>query len=99
MNEVYRARDTRLDRDVAPKVVPEEFISDRQRRALLARGEDTAVVNHPHIAHVYGLEKPRRTPNHTRLLLMSRRWRGPGAANRAHRFRSNERGTRALSTP
>ena len=44
MNEVYRAGDTRLDRDVAPKVVPEEFISDRQRRALLARGEDTAVA-------------------------------------------------------
>ena len=57
MGEVYRARDTKLDRDVALKVLPGEFTSDRDRLARFEREAKTlAALNHPHIAHVYGLE-------------------------------------------
>ena len=58
MGEVYRARDTKLDRDVALKVLPEAFTSDPDR---LARFEHEAKVlaslNHPNIGHIYGLEE------------------------------------------
>ena len=57
MGEVYRARDTRLDRDVALKVLPTDLTSDRDRIARFEREAKTlASLNHPHIAHVYGLE-------------------------------------------
>jgi len=57
MGEVYQARDTRLDRDVAIKLLPPAFAEDPER---LARFEREAKVpasrNHPHIAHIYGVE-------------------------------------------
>src|SRR5262245_38177598 len=57
MGEVYRARDSRLDRDVAIKTLPDEFA---RRSARLARFEREAKalaqLNHPHIASIYGLE-------------------------------------------
>jgi len=57
MGEVYRARDTRLGRDVAIKVLPETFAKDPAR---LARFEQEArflaSVNHPGIAAIYGVE-------------------------------------------
>ncbi len=57
MGEVYRARDTKLDRDVAIKVLPGEFTRDPDRLARFEREAKTlASLNHPHIAHVYGLE-------------------------------------------
>ena len=57
MGEVYRARDTRLQRDVAIKVLPELFARDPERLARFEREARTlAAVNHPHIAHVYGVE-------------------------------------------
>ena len=57
MGEVYRARDTRLDRDVAIKILPEVFASDPDRRARFEREAKTlAALNHPHIAQIYGLE-------------------------------------------
>jgi Tol biopolymer transport system component len=57
MGEVYRARDTRLDRDVALKVLPADLTSDRDRIVRFEREAKTlASLNHPHIAHVYGLE-------------------------------------------
>ena len=50
MGEVYRARDTRLDRDIALKVVPEAFISDRQRLLRFEHEAKTlASLNHPHM--------------------------------------------------
>ena len=58
MGEVYRARDTRLGRHVAVKVLPELFASDTDRLARFAREAHLlASLNHPHIAHVYGLEE------------------------------------------
>src|SRR5512139_1380111 len=58
MGEVWRARDTRLDRDVALKVLPEEFFEDRERRDRFEREAKTlAAVNHPNIAAVYSFEE------------------------------------------
>jgi Tol biopolymer transport system component/predicted Ser/Thr protein kinase len=57
MGEVYRARDTRLDRDVAIKVLPTAWSTDPERLARFEReAKLLATLNHPHIAQVYGLE-------------------------------------------
>ena len=57
MGEVYRARDTKLKREVALKVLPEAFASDPDRLARFQReAELLATLNHPNIAAVYGLE-------------------------------------------
>ena len=58
MGEVYRARDTRLDRDVALKILPEAVARDPDRVARFAREARTlAALNHPHIAQLHGLEE------------------------------------------
>jgi serine/threonine-protein kinase len=58
MGEVYRARDTRLKRDVAIKVLPAAFARDADRVARLQReAEVLASLNHPNIAAVYGFEE------------------------------------------
>ena len=58
MGEVYRARDTRLKRDVAVKVLPRTFARDTDRCARFRReAELLATLNHPHIAALYGLEE------------------------------------------
>ena len=57
MGEVWRARDSRLDREVALKVIAQEFVADDQRHARFEReAKLLAALNHPHIATVYGLE-------------------------------------------
>jgi serine/threonine-protein kinase len=57
MGEVYRARDTRLDRDVAIKILPEAFAADAERVSRFQReARVLASLNHPHIAAIYGLE-------------------------------------------
>ena len=58
MGEVYRARDARLGRDVAIKILPANFTSDPERRARFAReARVLATLNHPHIGAIYGLEE------------------------------------------
>src|SRR5579864_3786027 len=57
MGEVYRARDTKLKRDVALKVLPEAFANDPERMARFQReAEVLASLNHPNIAAIYGVE-------------------------------------------
>ena len=58
MGEVYRARDPKLQRDVALKVLPDLFASDSDRLARFQREARTlAALNHPHIAGIYGFEE------------------------------------------
>ena len=53
MGEVYRAKDTRLGRDVAVKLLPEEFFDDRDRVSRFEReAKSLAALNHPGIAAV-----------------------------------------------
>lgn len=57
MGEVYRARDPRLGRDVALKILPEAFARDAERMARLRReAQVLASLNHPNIAAIYGFE-------------------------------------------
>src|SRR5919109_232722 len=56
MGEVYRARDSRLDRTVAIKVLPTEFVHDAQRRARIEReARAISALSHPHICTLYDL--------------------------------------------
>ena len=67
MGEVYRARDTKLNRDVAIKVLPDSFASDADRLARFTREAQTlASLNHPNIAQIHGLEES----NGVRALVM-----------------------------
>jgi len=57
MGQVYRARDTKLQRDVALKVLPDSLANDPDRLARFTReAQILAALNHPHIAHIHGLE-------------------------------------------
>src|SRR5499433_879971 len=57
MGEVYRARDTKLNRDVALKILPEAFAADASRLSRFKReAQVLASLNHPHIAAIYGFE-------------------------------------------
>ena len=67
MGEVYRAKDTRLGRDVALKALPESVTQDQERLARFRReAQVLAALNHPHIAGIYGLEE---TDGHRVLVL------------------------------
>src|SRR6202795_4937421 len=58
MGEVYRARDTKLNRDVAIKVLPDLVANDPERLARFQReAQVLASLNHPNIAHIHGLEE------------------------------------------
>ncbi len=58
MGEVYRARDTTLDRDVAVKVLPEDFASDPDRLARFeVEAKAVAAINHPNIVTIYSIEE------------------------------------------
>ena len=58
MGDVYRARDTKLGREVAIKILPEAFIADADRRSRFEReARLLASLNHPHIGAIYGFEE------------------------------------------
>src|SRR5687767_15416443 len=58
MGEVYRARDTKLRRDVAMKILPDLYANDLDRLARFQReAEVLASLNHPNIAAIYGIEE------------------------------------------
>jgi serine/threonine-protein kinase len=78
MGEVYRARDTKLGRDVAIKVLPEAFARDTERMARFQReAKVLASLDHPNIATIYGLEDS----DGTRALVMQL-VKGPTLADR-----------------
>ena len=57
MGEVYRARDRKLNRDVALKILPDAFAADPERLARFQReAQVLASLNHPHIGAIYGFE-------------------------------------------
>ena len=81
MGEVYRARDTRLARDVALKVLPEAYTRDTRRMARFEReAKVLASLNHPNIASIYGVEESRSA----RALVM-KLVEGPTLADRIKR--------------
>ena len=58
MGEVYRAKDGKLNREVAIKVLPEAFAAGAERLSRFRReAQVLAALNHPHIAAIYGLEE------------------------------------------
>src|SRR5689334_19887382 len=58
MGAVYRATDTKLNRDVAIKILPDSFASDPGRMARFTReAQVLASLNHPNIAQIYGVEE------------------------------------------
>ena len=99
MGEVYKARDTRLHRDVAIKVVSQLFASDPDRLARFEREATVlASLNHPNVAHIYGVEES----NGISALVMElvdgptladliAEHRGTGVARRPHRWSSLDR--------
>ncbi len=61
MGEVYRALDTKLNRQVAIKILPEEYAKDRDRIARFHReAQAVAALNHPNIAAIHDLAVPTR---------------------------------------
>ena len=71
MGEVFRARDTRLNRDVAIKVLPPLFADDPDRLARFSREAQTlAALNHPNIAQIHGLEESPGPGSGVRALVM-----------------------------
>jgi Tol biopolymer transport system component len=80
MGEVYRARDAKLGRDVALKVLPEAFARDAERMARFQReAKVLASLNHPNIASIYGLEDS--GPTHALVMELVE---GPTLADRIH---------------
>ena len=62
MGQVYQATDTKLNRQVALKVLPQAFTDDPDRLARFEReAKVLASLNHPNIGHIYGLEEAEDT--------------------------------------
>src|SRR3981081_2363228 len=78
MGEVYRARDTKLKRDVALKVLPQAFANDPERMARFQReAEVLASLNHPNIAQIYGVEESNSVQALVMELVEGENLRGP----------------------
>ena len=78
MGEVYRATDTKLNRDVALKILPQQFASDSQRMGRFQReAEVLASLDHPNIGQIYGIENAGQTK-----ALVLQLFEGPTLADR-----------------
>src|SRR5215831_14592542 len=85
MGEVYRARDSRLGRDVAIKILPETFVTDRERLARFEReARLLASLNHPNIAQIYGLEGQDGREGHSQPFIVMELVAGDTLADRIH---------------
>src|SRR5438128_1970593 len=63
MGDVYRAKDSKLGRDVALKILPPAFTNDPDRLARFRReAQVLASLNHPHIGAIYGLDEANGSP-------------------------------------
>ncbi len=81
MGEVFHARDTKLNRDVAIKVLPAAFADDPERLARFTREAQTlASLNHPNIATIHGIEEIASSASSAGLLAMTE---GPSPGGRA----------------
>jgi serine/threonine protein kinase len=88
MGEVYRARDSKLNRDVAIKVLPDLLAGDAERLSRLHReAQVLASLNHPNIAHIHGFEDSTGTP-----ALVMELVEGPTLAERLDGLRAQGRG-------
>ncbi len=88
MGEVYRARDTKLNRDVAIKVLPDLFANDSERLARFQReAQVLASLNHPNIAHIHGLEDSDGVHALVMELVEGEDWRNGWAAARSRSTR------------
>jgi eukaryotic-like serine/threonine-protein kinase len=86
MGDVYRARDTNLERDVAIKVLPSVWASDPDRLARFRReAQVLASLNHPHIAQVYGVERTVTAGSSSATALVMELVEGPTLADRIAR--------------
>jgi TolB-like protein/Tfp pilus assembly protein PilF len=73
MGEVYRARDTKLNRDVALKILPDAFALDADRLARFRReAQAVAALNHPHIVTIFSIEEADDVPFMTMELIEGR---------------------------
>jgi serine/threonine-protein kinase len=96
MGEVYRARDAKLARDVALKVLPAEFALDPDRLARFTReAQVLASLNHQNIAAIYGFEGERARPRiRRRPYARDRIAQGPIPLDEALPSRGRSRGAR-----
>ena len=86
MGEVYRARDPKLNRDVAIKILPTVFTSDPDRLARFAReARVLAALNHPHIGAIYAVEDTTTESGETVRALILELVEGPTLAERIAR--------------
>jgi len=82
MGEVFRARDTKLNREVAIKVLPAAFAQDHERVARFKReAQVLASLNHPNIATIYGIEEIASSPSSAGLVAMTKGGGSPAAAD------------------
>jgi serine/threonine protein kinase len=89
--EVHRARDRKLGREVAIKILPAAFVADRERLARFENeGRTLAALNHPHIAQIYGFEHGGDVP-----ALVLELVEGDTLADRLSRAASQSRGERS----
>ena len=83
MGEVFRARDTKLLRDVAIKVLPESLASDPERRARFEReAQVLASLNHPNIGGIHGFEEAQSDSGDSTQALILELVEGPTLADR-----------------